>query len=331
MTLTNQTTCIPVAQSGGNAGTADRPSHCTWQAAVVATNLTTCSPSGSAAGPPYNSYTTCGYGTGVVATGLSSCTPDAAEAGPSYTGGQTVACAYQGSATTTDVTSGSCTTVAQDTTNFSATQVTCTYATATTPTVANCTNRRCLTGPTYTVLNSHSCAYGAGVATNPAAGGTCTVVPQTDPNFVGPAIDCSYSAGVSSTLNNQTSCVQKNAQPGPAFSGGGTVHCTYGTTSGWSNVASGTCTDKDPTTPLGPTGPTTRSGRRVRVQPAFGRYPDGRHLYGCARESGGDGTVYSVLQKKVCVAGRFPVVGAPAVTTVDNCVTDPTSVTNPAS
>jgi Tfp pilus tip-associated adhesin PilY1 len=323
--------CTP-AGSGGSPYTVLTRTTCDWNAVVVASPLLTCSPSGSAAGPPYNSYTTCGYGAGVVATGLTSCLQDPPEAGPSYTGGQTVACAYQGSATTTDVTVGTCTTVPQDTTNFAATGVTCSYAAATTPTVGSCTDTPMSTGPVYTVLNSHSCAYvplGTPTVTNNNAV-TCNANRQTASPYTGPAVDCTYSASVSSTLPNQTSCVQKNAQAGPSFTGSGRVNCTYGTTTGWSNVGSGTCTYKNPMTPLGTDATTYVQG----VECAYNATPVNTLVdntcpttMAAPGESGTtDGTVYSTLQKKVCVAGAFPSVAAAVLTTpTNNCDTTPTS------
>jgi len=338
-TTTNLATCTPVAQSTGttNGTVWTGPSAtCAFQAAVVATGLATCTPTGSAAGPPYNQYTTCGYGTGVVATGLSSCTKDAAEAGPSYTGGQTVACAYQASATTTNVMAGTCTTVAQDTTNFTATGVTCTYAAATTPTVTNCTDTPMSTGPVYTVLQSHSCAYsGTASATNTNAT-TCDANRQTGSPYTGPAVDCTYSATVSSTLTNQTSCVQKNAQAGPAFTGSGRVNCTYGSAGSWSDVSSGTCTYKNPMTPLGVDATTYVQGvecaynaTRVDTLVDDTTCPAAN----APGQSGtGDGTVYSTLQKKLCVAGAFPSVAAAVVLTpVNTCNTTPVHTNLPNS
>jgi Tfp pilus tip-associated adhesin PilY1 len=330
ITQANQATCTPVAAGTAttNGSVWNGPSvACNWQAAVVATGLTTCTPSGSAAGPPYNQYTTCGYGAGVVATGLSSCTKDAPEAGPSYTGGQTVACAYQATPTTTNVMAGTCTTVPQDTTNFSATGVTCTYAAATTPTVGSCTDTPMSTGPVYTVLQSHSCAY-SGTATTNSNAVTCNANRQTASPYTGPAVDCSYSATVSSTLTNQTSCVQKNAQTGPAYTGSGRVNCTYGSTGGWSNVGAGTCTYQNPMTPLGTDATTYVQGvecaynaTRVDTLVNDATCP----AAAATGESGtADGTVYSTLQKKVCVAGAFPSVAAPVVSTpVNSCNTTP--------
>ncbi|MDP1733480.1 MAG: PilC/PilY family type IV pilus protein [Sulfuritalea sp.] len=337
-TATNQATCTPVAQSTGTTnGTvwAGPAVACNWQAAVVATNLATCTPTGSAAGPPYNQYTTCGYGTGVVATGLTSCTKDAAEAGPSYTGGQTVACAYQATPTTTNVMAGTCTTVAQDTTNFSATGVTCSYAAATTPTVANCTDTPMSTGPVYTVLQSHSCAYSGSATTNSNAV-TCNANRQTVSPYTGPAIDCTYSASVSSTLPNQTSCLQKNAQAGPNFTGSGRVNCTYGSATGWSDVGAGTCTYQNPMTPMGTDATTYVQGREcaynaTRVDTLV---DDATCPAANAPGQSGttDGTVYSTLQKKLCVAGAFPSAAAPVVLTpVNTCDTTPVDTNLPNS
>ena len=330
-TATNQATCTPVAQSTGTTnGTvwAGPAVACNWQAAVVATNLATCTPTGSAAGPPFNQYTTCGYGTGTVLTGLNSCAKDDPEPGPSYTGGQTVACAYQGTATTTNVDSpATCVTVAQDTTNFSAPQVTCSYAApVVTSGVANCTNATMSASSPYTVNVAHSCAYSGTASATDLNATTCTANRDSAPTFDGPAVDCTYS-GTATTTTNVPSCTWKDAQTGPAYTGGGRVTCSYGTASGWSNVSSGTCTYNNPTATPGTTGTVYAPG----VECAYNATPvDTLVDSTCAADPGqsgtANGTVYSTLQRKVCTPGAFPSVAAPVVTTpVDTCDTTPTS------
>ncbi len=329
-TATNLATCTPTAAgtATSNGSLWNGPSvTCNYQAAVVASPLTTCTPVASAAGPPFNQYTTCGYGTGTVATGLSSCPRDDPEAGPSYTGGQTVACAYQATPVTTDVVAGSCITVAQDTTNFSVPQRTCTYAAAVvTSGVANCTDLAMSGSSPYTVNVSSSCAYsGTASATNLDVT-TCNANRQTASPYTGPAVDCTYS-GTATTTTGLSSCLQKNAQTGPAYTGGGRVNCTYGSTTGWSNVSSGTCTYQNPMTPLGTDATTYLQG----VECAYNATPvstpaDNTICPATATpgESGtADGTVYSTLQKRVCNAGA-PSVAAPVVLTpVDTCDTTP--------
>ena len=331
-TAPDQATCTPVA-----AGTATTngsvwagPSvACNWQAAVVATNLLTCTPSGSAAGPPYNQYTTCGYGTGVVATGLSSCTKDDPEAGPPYAGGQTVACAYQGTPVTTNVNSPvTCVTVAQDTTNFSAPQVTCSYAAnVVTSDVANCSNVSMSGSSPYTVNIAHSCAYSGSTSASDLNATNCTANRQTSSPYTGPAVHCTYS-GTATTSTGVPSCTWQDAQPGPAYTGGGRVTCSYGSAGGWSNVGAGTCTYNNPTATPGTTGTVYAPGVECAYNAPQVRHPGQRRdLPGhrCAgRIRNGNGTVYSTLQKKVCVAGAFPSVAAPVVSTpVNTCDTTP--------
>ena len=329
-TTTNLATCTPVAQSTGTTnGTVwvGPSATCAFQVAVVASPLLTCTPTGSAAGPPFNSYTTCGYGTGVVATGLASCTKDPAEPGPSYTGGQTVACAYQGTAVTTDVAApATCVTVAQDTTNFSAPQVTCSYAAnVVTSGVANCANATMSASSPYTVNVAHSCAYSGTASLTDLNAVTCTANRQTASPYTGPAVDCTYS-GTATTTTGVAFCTWKDAQTGPAYTGGGRVTCSYGTVGGWSNVvAPSTCTYQNPTATPGTTGTVYAPG----VECAYNATPVNTLVDNtCAAVTGesgtANGTVYSTLQKKVCVAGAFPSVAAPVVSTpVDTCNTTP--------
>ncbi|PKO92913.1 MAG: hypothetical protein CVU16_06085 [Betaproteobacteria bacterium HGW-Betaproteobacteria-10] len=309
-----QTTCTPVAQSTSNTYTGPAVA-CAWEAAVVATNLTTCSPTGSNAGPPFSAYTTCGYGGGTTVNNLNACTLDPAEAGPSYSNGSYTACAYQTSYLSTNVTS--CSPVAQSPT-FSAPEKTCVYAAATTfaTNLANCTDVPQSTSAPY-AGPAVTCAYSgtASVTNNNAA--TCTENRQTSSPFTGPAVDCTYRSPT--TTNNVTSCTEVAQSTGPNYVGPATA-CDYGTPGTWSNATS-TCTAVAPSTGPSFFGP-VRDCQYTSTS-------DDQLLGTCTDVPQSAGSPYSVLTAKNCVAGAFPVVGSAVDTTVDSCSTAPTSTGAP--
>jgi Tfp pilus tip-associated adhesin PilY1 len=345
-TTASPASCTPVPQVNSNTANGQVWSGsivtCGYAAAVVTTLdpvTGSCTPTGSSAGPPFNSYTTCGWGTGVVATGQTSCTKRNALAGP-FTNGAFVACVYQGSATTTNVIApATCTARAQDTTNYSATGITCSYNTTVVPVTilapATCSDVPMSSGAgAWTVNVSHSCAYD----TTPATVGngrlftysdnisTCTSNRQTTSPYSAPAVDCTYSA--SATPSTPASCTRNAPQSGPSGTTftGADITCGYGAPGSWNVVpAASTCTIKTQTATPGVTG----TNFVPAVECAYnGTRVDTLVDNTCAAvpgESGtADGTVYSTLQKKVCVAGSFPSVAAPVVSTpVNACNTTP--------
>ena len=176
---------------------------------------------------------------------------------------------------------------------------------------------------------AHSCAYsGTASATNLNAT-TCNANRQTGSPYTGPAVDCNYS-GTATTTTGVASCTWKDAQAGPAYTGGGAVSCAYGAAGGWSNVSAGTCTYNNPTATPGATGTVYAPGVECAYNATRVNTLVDNTICPAAAASGesgtSNGTVYSTLQKKVCVAGPPPSVAAPVVSTpVNSCNTTPTS------
>lgn len=319
----NLATCTAVAPTGtappapANGTVWSGPSKtCAYQAAVVASNLTTCSPTGAAGGPiNYSSYSTCGYGAGAVNNNLSSCTVDAPEAGPSYSLGSTTACVYQASSTDANVTV--CSPVAQSPT-FAAPQKTCAYAAPVTSTVTTCSNVA-VSGSAPYAGPAVSCSYDTTASTTNLNATTCSANRQTTSPYTGPAVDCTYSATPVVT-NGLTSCSTVAQSAGPNYTGGAAVTCAYGAAGAWTNVTAGTCTEVAQSA-----GPSFSTARACAYNPPS---VDTLTNNSCTSVAGSTGPVFSVLQKKVCVAGSFPVSSPAVINTVDTCSTAPTSVTD---
>lgn len=324
VTGTNLASCTPVAQGTvtTNGTTWSGPAKtCAYMAAVVTTNLTTCSPTGTNNGT--NSYTTCGYGTGVVTNNLNSCVVDPPEAGPSYTQGSTTACAYQATYSTANVTS--CTPVAQSGT-FSAPEKQCVYAAPVTTNVASCT-RQAVSGSAPYVGPAVSCAYsGTASATNLNVVGNCTANDESGANpatWNGNKITCVYNATpVNTTVTGTNACTTVNQSPGPTTFTGPAVSCAYGTPGSWTNVATSCSTIAQSAGPSfdGP-------GREC----AYNGTPTTNNVGAPCTDAESTGNPYNILQKRVCTPGAFPVVTGPVMSVVDSCSTSPTSVTNPTT
>ena len=324
-TTTTVATCTPVAQSTGttNGTVWTGPAvTCNYAAAVLQTaNVASCTWGAPSGAPPYTAYTSCGYTTGTPVTNQNSCTVVARStgttAGTVWTGPAN-ACAYQALGAATNVTS--CT-YAQQSPTFAAPQVVCSYAAASNSTVTSCTNVAQSSGTaTGTVWTgpATSCAYsGTASATNLNAT-TCTANRQTASPYTGPAVDCNYAAAV--VTNNVASCTTQAASPGPTNYVGPAVSCAYGTTSGWSNVSSGSCTAVAVSGGPSYTGP----ARECAYNGAVVTNPVGAPC----TDAESTASPYTVLQKRVCTPGSFPVTTARVWTVVNNCSTDPTSVTN---
>ena len=315
LTGTNLSVCTPVPQSTGTAnGTSwtGPAKTCTYMAATVATNLPSCSPTGTPNN--LNSYTTCGYGAGVVAPNLNSCVVDPPEAGPSYSNGSTTACAYQATYSSTNM-PGACSAVAQSPT-FAAPEKTCVYAAAVT--TSNLPGA-CVDVPEdFNSGPAKSCYYDTVASVTNLNATTCTANRQAASPFSGgSAVDCTYAAATDSTV---TACTTKSPQSGPNYTGGAAVSCAYGTQTGWSDVASGTCSDLAQSTGPAYTGPARECAYNGTMTST---------LVGTCSASGSSAPNYNLLQKTVCVPGSFPVVGAPVVNVVDYCSTAPTSSGSP--
>lgn len=290
--------------------------ECAYATAVVDTNLTTCSPTGTINGT--NAYTTCGYGTGVNTPNLNSCTVDAPEAGPSYTGGSTTACAYQGTYSTAIVTRPTtCTPVLQSGT-FATAEKQCVYAGVVQTTVTNCTNYA-VSGAAPFEGPAVSCAYSTTASSSNLDATTCDANRQTASPYTGPAVDCSYNATPVVT-NNATDCTVKAQQAGPSYTGGRAVACAYGVAGSWVDVTVGN--DCKVVTTAGPNfkGP-ARACQYVSL-------PDTWADNTCTNLVADGPPTYTVLTTKNCSDTDY--VDGPAVvtTTVDSCSTDPTSVTD---
>ena len=324
VTGTNLATCTPVPQgtNTANGQTWTGPAKtCAYEAAVVSTNLTTCSPTGTNNGT--NSYTTCGYGTAVVTNNLNSCVVDPAEAGPSYTGGATTACAYQGTSTTANV--ASCTPVAQSGT-FSAPEKQCVYAAAVTTNVASCT-RQAVSGSAPFAGPAVNCLYsGTASSTNTNLIGTCTANDESGANpatWTGNRVTCAYN-GTPVVTEGVATCNVVAQSPGPTTYVGPAVACAYDATPDpWTHVAS-SCTEvlpsAGPTNYVGPARACAYNGTQVT------------NLVGApCNNVGSTGSPYNILTRRVCTPGSFPEVTGPVVTVVDSCSTDPTSVTDPVA
>ena len=286
---------------------------------VVDTNLTTCSPTGTNNGT--NRYTTCDYGAIVNAGDLTSCTVDPTEPGPNFSNGSTRACFYQTTAYSSGVKT-TCNQVAQAA-DFSAPQVTCTYAAAVTVTnLTDCTNKS-QSGANPFEGPAMACAY----ATTPSSTTdvtACNAFRQTaSPYTGGAAVDCSYSAtGV--TTPGVASCTEQAETPfpGPNYVGPRRV-CSYDTasTSNWTDVTSGQC---DVVTQAGPSfqGPARECRYRA--------LPDNPADNACAslEVPQSTGPSYTVRIAKQCDNSTFVSSNTTATTTVDSCSTTPTSVTD---
>lgn len=315
-TGTNLTTCTPVPQSTGTTnGTiwSGPAKTCAYMAAVVTSNLTTCSPTGTNNGT--NQYTTCGYGTGVVTNNLNSCTVDPPEPGPSYTGGSTTACAYQAGYSATNV--ASCTPVAQSGT-FAAPQVQCVYAApVTTTNLSSCTDQA-VSGSAPFVGPARTCYYSTTASTTNLNATSCNANRQTTSPYTGPAEDCAYNATAVVT-NNVATCTTQAQSAGPSFVGPA-VSCAYGAAGSWTDVTSGSCTVAAQSAGPNFTGPAR--------QCAYNGSVTTNYVGTCTAEESTT-SPYTILQKRVCTPGSFPVTGAPVVTTVNSCSTDPTSGGSP--
>jgi Tfp pilus tip-associated adhesin PilY1 len=315
VTNANITVCTPVAPSTGTAnGTTwnvATAKTCAYRAAVVATGLTNCSPSGTNNGT--NAYTTCGYGTGVVTNNLSSCVVDPPESGPNYTGGSTTACVYQ--TTYTGATTSPCNPVAAPG-DFSTPYKTCVYKPATTSTgLGSCTDKAMDTGAPYTGPAT-TCYYDTTASAVDTNASTCGANRQTSSPYTGPAVDCAYSTTPIITPN-VGSCATQAQSAGPSFVGP-ERSCNYGTPSAWSPVLSGSCTAAQ----------STVSPFTTATECAYNGLTTTTYVGTCTPDQSA-GPVYTVLQKTVCTPGSFPVVSGPVVTTVDSCSTDPTSSGSP--
>ncbi|MCK6406423.1 MAG: hypothetical protein L6Q60_10450 [Rhodocyclaceae bacterium] len=325
---TTVATCTPVAASTGttNGTVWTGPSvTCNYAAAVLQTaGVASCTWGAPSGAPPYLAYTSCGYTNGTPVTNQNSCTVVAQStgtaAGTVWTGPAN-ACAYQALGTATNVTS--CT-YAQQSPTFAAPQVQCSYAAAANTTVASCSTVAQSSGTaTGTVWSGPAigCAYsGTASATNLNAT-TCTANRQTASPYTGPAVDCNYAAAVVS--NNVASCTTQTASPGPTNYVGPAVSCAYGAASGWSDVSSGSCTT------------VAQSGGSPYAGPArecsYNGVVTTNNVGAPCTDAESTTSPYTVLQKRVCTAGSFPVVTGPVASVVDNCSTAPTSVTDPVS
>ena len=318
-TVTAPDTCVPVA---GDTGTANGTewdgsvTTCTWNTALVATGLTSCSPTGSAAGPPFTPYTTCGYGAGVVATGLSSCTEDLPESGPSYTGGSTTACAYPGTATTISAPKASCLWVAPSAT-FAAPATTCTYDADVTTTVTDCTDQAKSTGGSGTYNGpAVSCAYQATASVTDPNAPSCTPRRQLgSPYSGGAAIDCAYNA--TAAVTDVTTCSNRDQSPAGPYTGAKIVCNDTGGFGAWTNVASGNCDV------AGQSGPTDY----IQWRNCQYTDPTAEKTYGntCTNVPASPGPVtYTVRTPVLCVPGSFTTSTVTNTTTVDSCNTTPT-------
>lgn len=324
VTSTNMATCTPVPQSTGttNGTTWTGPAKtCAYMTALVDTNLTTCSPTGTNNGT--NAYTTCGYGANNVTNSLNSCVVDPPEAGPSYTGGSTTACAYQATYNTANVTS--CTPVAQSGT-FSAPEKQCVYAAAVTTNVASCT-RQAVSGSAPYAGPAVNCLYaGTASSTNTNFIGTCSANDESVANpatWTGNKVTCAYNMTPVVTEGVAT-CNVVAQSPGPTSYVGPAIACAYDATPDpWTHVAS-SCTEvlpsAGPTNYVGPARACAYNGTQVT------------NLVGApCNDVGSTGNPYNILTRRVCTPGAFPEVTGPVVTVVDSCLTDPTSVTDPVT
>ncbi len=326
-TTATVSTCTTVNQSIGttNGTVWSGPAvACNYNAAVLQTaNVSTCTWGAPSAGPVFTAYTSCAYTTGTPVTNQNSCTVVPRSTGVS-TGtvwsGPANACAYQALGSNVNVTS--CTWAAQSPT-FAAPQVSCNYAGASNSTVTSCTvvpkSTGTATGTTWSGP-ARDCAYsGTASATNTNVT-TCTANRQTASPYTGPAVDCTYAAGTTLS-SNVASCTAQAQSAGPTNYVGPEVTCAYGTPSAWAN-ATATCNAQAQSAGPAYTGPA--------VECAYNASGMTTSLVGnsCTEVLPSSGPSYSVLTKEHCVAGAFPVVTGPVVTTVDSCSTAPTSNTN---
>jgi type IV pilus assembly protein PilY1 len=316
-TLTNQGTCNAVAQSTGNSnGTVwTGPAvACAYQAAVLSgTNLTACSAGTPSAGPNFVAYTTCGYINGTTVTGLNACARVADSTGPNYVGPAN-ACAY---ATTPSVANvGTCSTVAQDLTNFSAPQKACAYETVGTSAtnLASCA-AQAQSGTSPYVGPNVTCAY-SGTATL-SYPGSCTVNVEAGPSYTaGAKVGCAYAAGVVS--NNVGACSVQAKQTlttnGSAYAPA--IDCAYGTTTAWAN-ATAACV------PVAQSGGSPYAGPARNCQ--YTAWTANTYAGTCAALAQDN----TNLTARNCVASPFAVTISTVATTVDSCSTAPTSGVSP--
>lgn len=318
ITGTNLATCTPDTLSSGSAnGTVwtGPKKQCAYMAGTVATNQTTCSPTGTNNGT--SAYTTCGYGAGVASTNLNSCVVDPQEAGPNFTQGSYTACQYQGAYTSSNV--ASCTPVAQSGT-FSAPEKQCVYAApVTTTNLASCSNQAQSSSAPF-AGPAVNCYYDTTASATNLNVTSCNANRQTTSPFTGPAVDCAYNATAVVTSDVST-CSVVAASSGPNFVGPA-VSCAYDVADDWATATS-SCTQVAKSTTSPYVGPARECAYNGTVT---------TNLVGAScNNAESTENPFSILQKKECTPGSFPEVTGPVNSVVDSCSTDPTSNTDPAS